>query len=269
VFPDDSVIRRVNREGVLLLGGGRALLLQLAHPKVAQGVADHSDFESRPFQRLWRTLDASYAMVFGSAGQARATAARLRQVHEGVTGPGYAANDPDLLFWVHATLIDTALRVHGLFFRPLSAFEYESYYEDAKAVAEILGVPRERQPERFAGFVEYMRRTVPGLEVTPAARRLAGQVLAPPLPCAAAPLVALGRELTVGLLPRGVRAKYGYPWSPARERALRASMLASRIYLPLVPAPVRQAPARMWGLLAGPHRLSGGTIRTDLGAPNG
>ena len=75
LFPPDAVVRRVDGESVLLLGGGRALLMQLAHPLVAKGVAEHSDFRRDPFARLRRTLDATYAIVFGSEAEARAAAA--------------------------------------------------------------------------------------------------------------------------------------------------------------------------------------------------
>ena len=44
---------RLNREAMLLLGAGpRALLLQIAHPLVAAGVADHCDFRTDPWRRL-------------------------------------------------------------------------------------------------------------------------------------------------------------------------------------------------------------------------
>src|SRR5438270_11377626 len=96
LFPDNAVIRRVSSESILLLGGGRALLMQLAHPKVAAGVADHSGFEADPFGRLRRTLDATYNIVFGTEEEAQLTASKLWAVHERVTGPGYHANDPYL-----------------------------------------------------------------------------------------------------------------------------------------------------------------------------
>src|SRR5947199_9427731 len=110
LFPEDAVIRRVDGEGVLLLGGGRALLMQLAHPQVAAGVADHSGFASDPFGRLRRTLEATYTIVFGSEEEADLVARQLWAVHERVTGPGYHANEPELLLWVTANLIETAMR---------------------------------------------------------------------------------------------------------------------------------------------------------------
>jgi uncharacterized protein (DUF2236 family) len=254
MFSNGSVIRRVNREGVLLLGGGRALLLQLAHPLVARAVAEHSDFTLYPYRRLWRTLEASYTMVFGDEPAARATARGLWHIHEGVSGAGYRANDPDLLLWVHATLIETALRVHGLFFRPLTPAEYEQYYREAKCLAEALGVPLALQPEDFAAFRAYWRKAVGSLEVTPDARELAHAVLHPPLPLAATPLAELGRQLTIGLLPGRVRRQYGFGWGPRRESALRAAMEASRTFLPLVPSPLRHAPATLFTRAQGTGR---------------
>jgi len=109
LFGPDSLTWRVNREQALLLGGGRALLLQLAHPLVAAGVADHSDFRSDPLRRLRRTLDATLAMIFGTTAEAEAAAAGVRAVHERVTGTlrtrvgrfdagtPYRAEDPALL----------------------------------------------------------------------------------------------------------------------------------------------------------------------------
>src|SRR5919106_5867291 len=98
----------VNRERVLLVGGQRALILQLAHPLVAAGVADHSDFPARAMERLRRTLDLSLATIYGTPEEAAAATARIRAVHDRVTGRAgdrsYAANDPPLLLWVNATL---------------------------------------------------------------------------------------------------------------------------------------------------------------------
>ncbi|MES4792129.1 MAG: DUF2236 domain-containing protein, partial [Chloroflexota bacterium] len=205
LFPPDAVIRKVDGEGVLLLGGGRALLMQLAHPSVAQGVADHSDFERDPFGRLRRTLEASFSMVFGTEEAARRTAAVLRSVHGRVTGPGYRANDPELLLWVHATLVDTALTVYRRFVGHLSPEEQEAYYRESALVAEIIGVPRDRQPADLAAFRDYMRTMIATLEVTDTARRVARAVLSPQVPWPAEPLLALVRQITIGLLPLPLR----------------------------------------------------------------
>src|SRR5438128_8311522 len=109
LYRPDSVSWRVNRESALLLAGGRALLMQLAHPAVAAGVDEHSDFRRRPLARLLRTLDLYLQLSFGDRGEALAAAQAINHVHHGVHGAGYTAVEPSLLFWVQATLIDSGL----------------------------------------------------------------------------------------------------------------------------------------------------------------
>jgi uncharacterized protein (DUF2236 family) len=251
-FPPDAVIRRVDGENALLFGAGRALLMQLAHPAVAQGVADHSDFEHDPLRRLRGTLDASYTVVFGTRQQAERMAATIRRVHHHVTGEGYRADDPALLLWVHATLVDTALRVYRTLIGPLDPDEEAEYYEQSSVVAELLGCPRNDQPADIASFRDYMRTMVCTLEVTPTARRVAAAVLRPhlqlagrvPIGPAAAPALALVRFLTVGMLPEPLRAQYGFSWDARRQAALRIGTEATRRALAMVPAPLRRvAPA--------------------------
>jgi len=215
--------------------------MQLAHPLVARGVAEHSGFAADPFARLRRTLDASHAIVFGTRAQAERAAAGVRAVHERVTGPGYAANDPALLMWVHATLVDTALRVHARFLGPLPPAHAATYYEQSAKVAELLGVPRVEQPADLDAFRAYVRHMVATLVVGEQARRAAEAVLHPSVPWVAEPLFALARQLTVGLLPPPLRAGYGLSWDSGREAALLAGGLAVRQVLPRVPAPLRRA----------------------------
>src|SRR2546422_10878417 len=94
LYADDSITRRVNRENILLLGGGRALLMQLAHPKVAAGVDEHSDFRTHPIQRLRRTIRMIMAIVFGDRDTALAAARAVNQPHGRVRGKGYRALAP-------------------------------------------------------------------------------------------------------------------------------------------------------------------------------
>src|SRR5438309_9660593 len=106
LYSDDSITRRVNRENVLFLGGGRALLMQLAHPKVAAGVDDHSDFRTHPIRRLRRTVLMTMAIVFGARETALAAAGAVNQVHARVRVHDFRARDPNPPVWVRATLVD-------------------------------------------------------------------------------------------------------------------------------------------------------------------
>ncbi|HEX9969740.1 MAG TPA: oxygenase MpaB family protein [Acidimicrobiales bacterium] len=240
MFPADAVVRRVDGERVLLVGAGRALLMQLAHPLVAKGIAEHSDFHADPYGRLRRTLAASYTMTFGTVAEAERTAEVVRSVHERVRGEGYDANDPELVMWVHATLIDTALRVHGRFFGGLSAAEAEEYYRQSKRKAVLFGTPEADQPRDLAEFRDYMSWMVATLRVSDDARRLAHDIVYPDLPLPLAPLVRLGREVTAGLLPPSFRRQFGLYWDPLRGVALEAAALASRLALPTLPPVIRR-----------------------------
>jgi uncharacterized protein (DUF2236 family) len=255
LFPSDAVIRRVDSELVLLLGGGRALLMQLAHPLVARGVAEHSGFESDPLARLERTLTATYAVVFGTTAQAVRAGQVVRSVHERVTGPGYYANDPELLLWVHATLVDTALAVHRRFLRPLPAGDADRYYQESTRVAEVFGLRRDQQPEDLAAFRRYVDGMVADLAggLTDQSRQLANSVLHPRLPMVTAPLMLGVRELTTALVPGRLRQAYGLSWDRRRQTALGAASLVLRTGLPLVPTLLRRLPPGAVRLLTAPQ----------------
>lgn len=249
LFGPGSMVWRVNGETAMLLGSGRALLMQIAHPMVAEGVADHSDFEADGFDRLWRTLDAVLTVAFGDTEQALAAAGRVTGIHGRVAGSRggrpYSALDPNLLLWVHATLVDTALVTYGRFVGPLGPGDQERYYQEMKRFAGAFGVPDEILPPDIALFRRYLYQAVSGLEVTPEARRMARGVLAPPAPSLLAPVRGLLRASTVGLLPGRLRWAFGLAWGPARDRALGLAAGAARRTLPALPSNVRVWPHAM------------------------
>lgn len=248
MFPPDAIIRRVDGEGALLFGAGRALLLQLAHPGVAQGVADHSDFARDPRRRLQGTLNASYRIIFGSRAEAEATAAGVRRIHERVTGPGYAATDPALLLWVHATLVDTALLVYTSLVGTLTAAEQEAYYQQSRVVAEMMGCPQASQPADLAAFRDYVRDMVCTAEVTPTAHQVARSLLKPrvlvagtvPVSWAAEPALALARFITIGTLPEPIRLQYGFQWDSRRAAALWLAAQMARRAIGVLPYSLRR-----------------------------
>jgi len=256
----DRTAWRLHREVVMLAGWGRAILLQLAHPLVAQGVADHSSFaaDSRGrVRRLNRTLRAMLALTFGTAEEAADAATAINKIHDRVhgrlregagaftAGTGYSAHDPALLAWVHATLVDTFILTFERFVAPLSPVERDRYCREAGGVAPLLGIPPDVLPRGTGELATYMERMLSSGEiaVTGQARSLAREVLSPGLPWPARPLLALARLTTVGLLPPSIREAYGLEWSPRRERALRLLSAATRRGLPLLPPLVRHWPA--------------------------
>jgi len=246
LLPWNSVVRRVNAETALLLGGQRALLLQIAHPDVAAGVADHSDFQESPFDRLWRTLGAMLEVVFGDADQAAGAATRVGGVHAGVHGRrgdhGYDARDPQLLLWVHATIVDTGLRAYEAFVHPLPRSVQERYYAEMKLVAAAFGVPEGLQPPGLVDFERYLEDALGRLTVTSQARELARDVLFPPVSPVLRPATATLRLATAGLLPGRIRDAYALEWARTRSWRFRCLEAATRYVVPVLPSRVRRWP---------------------------
>lgn len=252
-----SVAWKVNREGVLVAGGGAALLLQLAHPLVAAGVDQHSDFQKSPIRRLRRTLDAVYDVSFGEPADARAAAERVNKTHRRVhgilrddtrqlpAGTPYSALDPALLLWVHATLVETARVVYEDLVQPLTRRERAIFYSEMKPVARAFGVPDEEQPPSYADFRRYFDDMIRGpiLEVTPTAHRLAEAVLHPPIPLVPRIAGDAGSIITFGLLSPPIRARYGVRWTLAHDLAWRATRTSLRTLVRLLPDSARAVPA--------------------------
>ncbi|HSL11751.1 MAG TPA: oxygenase MpaB family protein [Actinomycetota bacterium] len=245
-FPVGSVARRINAETRLLLGGPRALLLQLAEPRVAAGVADHSDFASDPFGRLWNTLDLTLTVGFGDAEQARAAAGRIARTHAGVTGArgdvAYRATDPELLAWVHATLVDSALVTYERFVGRVGPRARDIYVTEMNAQGAAFGVPSDRLWRDHGGFAASVTDAIRALRVDDEARTLANAVLHPAVSAPVRPVGALLAWITAGLLPSTVRDAYGLPWTARDERALEVVGAAARMAGGLLPDVVRRWP---------------------------
>jgi uncharacterized protein (DUF2236 family) len=242
-----------------VLGWGRAILLQIAHPLVARGVADHTAFQRTPWGRLRRfhgTLAAMLGSTFGTADEVHDIARRVTGIHDrvhgqlrGHAGPfgpetRYSAHDPALLRWVHATLVQSHLLVYDLYVGPLAPDDRDRYCHEASGMEHLLRMPPGTLPRTAAQLERYVAGMLVGGEVvvTDVARRLARDVIWPPGSWAAAPLVWLLRLPTIGLLPPAIRAAYGFRWTGTHERALRLSVRLLRATLPMTPSVVRHWP---------------------------
>lgn len=243
---------RVDRETVLLLGGRRALLLQLAHPLVAQGVADHSNFQNDRFGRLFRTLDLSLTIVFGEPERSAAAIEQIKAVHRVVhgtlprdvgaykKGTPYRADDPELLLWVHATLVETALHFYERFVAPLSPTERDDYYQDTIEPAMRIGVPDSLLPASYGGFQGYWDSVIHGKElaVGPTGLELAQAILYPSFRWFPRQLLDPLNVITVGTLPEPVRSMYGLRWNLLMDGGLK-------LVSATVPKVIRALPPRL------------------------
>ena len=252
LFGPDSVTWRVMREPALVLGAGRALLLQVAHPLVAQGAIDHSAYATDPFGRLERTMLWVTFVSYGTTREARAASRQVNRLHRRITGTlpaatstrrvgagtAYAATDPRLLLWVHATFVDTLLTTHDALVGGLDAADRDAFVREWHAVARLMGVPKRLLWPDHAAMTAYIRSEIAEGSVQPGAgsRRIARVILQPPLPSPALrPLWDTLIFVMAGLLPPSLRRGYGIPWSPAHTAAhlaLRTTLRTGGVALP-------------------------------------
>ncbi len=196
-YGPESEAWRINREATALLAAApRALLLQLAHPLVAEGVEQHSRFREDPRARLEGTLHSYMRLVYGTRAEARAELRRLNRLHERIRGDvrdpvaatlgreRYSARDADLALWVHATLIDSTLAAYEAWIEPLPEERAARVYDETRPIGLAFGIPNDLLPTDLGHFRAYFDGMIgPGgpIRVTPTARDLAGTILHPPL----------------------------------------------------------------------------------------
>lgn len=255
-YGPDSMMWRINREAVLLGAGPTALLLQIAHPLVAEGVAQHSTFESDPFRRLHGTIATTMDLVFGDGPAAERAVRRLNRIHTGVRGmvadedarrlaDRYRALDPELLLWVQVTLIVSSVRAYQRWVGPLSRADLERFWAEARSVGTRLGIPASSSPADWPALIAYWRRMLARegpISVTPTARRLAPLIIRPPLPLVPALAVDLLALPGLSLLPTRLRDEFGIEWSERREALARALGYAIRGWTMVVPPSLRSMP---------------------------
>lgn len=255
VIRQGGIFQRLWGDRVVLVGGPAAILLQVAHPLVAAGIAAHSDYRQGPGHRLLATLDATLTISFGDAQQARAAAAEVGRRHVPVrgvldqlarsyaAGTSYAATDPDLALWVYATLVHTAYRVHQRYGVRIDAGQREAYLTESMPFAQLFGVPPESIPPTWREFSHYLQRTADEtLDVTAAAREVGVDMMRPRLVPPAPGTGVLLRAVSADLLPPRVRDGYALPWNRQQQLQVKAFSRLMRGLWPRAPRPLRQFP---------------------------
>lgn len=255
VVGPQSVTWRFSSDVRLLLAPLYALLLQVAHPTVAAGVWDHSDFETRPWDRLMRTFDFLLVLQYGGA-DAVAEGRRLREMHTTITGVRadgrrYCALERGAYSWVHATLIETYVRAHQHFGRPMKREQLERFYREFVGLGRLVGVREGDLPSSWDGFRVYFDHMVahelgpnetvdhllaavrkpasPGLRFVP-------EFLWTALRLPPARLVYLGG---LGLMPSNLRERLHVNWSRREELEFRLISMSSRALDPILPAALK------------------------------
>jgi uncharacterized protein (DUF2236 family) len=282
LFGPGSTTWLVLREPLLILAGARALLLQAAHPHVAQGAIDHSAFAEDPFGRLMRTFDWAGAVAFGTTAEAREASARVNRLHRKVTGTlpqkhagagvkagtSYSAMDGDLLLWVHATFVDTLLVAHDRLVGGLTQAERDRFVKEWEPVARLMGVPERLLWPDHASMRAYVDYQVAKGFARPTAgsRLVAKTVLHPPLPSPVMrPLMEMVTFTSVGFLPPKLRQGYRIFWTPAHEAAHASIEVMLRTTRGRLPHRMRVAPIYDFAMA----RARGGLVKVPRGRLKG
>jgi uncharacterized protein (DUF2236 family) len=207
LFGPGSVAWRLHREPALLVGGLRALMLQALHPLAIAAVADHSDYRADVWGRYARTTNYVVTTIFGTTRQAEALGARVREVHrpirgvDKVTGRPYSADDPDLLLWIHATLVESFLGSYRRFVRPLGVDDADRYVAEMVRQATLVGLPADDVPATEAANRRLIDSFRSELTVTRPAVQAVDTVLHPPLSRWRRPLWWVAGEAALALMP--------------------------------------------------------------------
>lgn len=254
-FNDSSMIRRIHREQVVGLGGSRALLMQAAHPVAFAGFFMSTGSLDDPYPRLYRTARVLDTILFGEREAADRVTATVRRVHSATrgtlpapagkfpAGTPWAADDPELMLWIIATLADSGALVYTRYVRGLTRKQRDSYWQDWRVVGQLFGLSDRDMPADSTELSEYTHDMLRSdiLHVSPAARELGIEiVLRPPVPIPARPLLEVANFIIVGLLPSAIRRQYGLRWDPIRSVALRVGAESTkRMLVPVLPGKLR------------------------------
>jgi uncharacterized protein (DUF2236 family) len=234
-FGPASVTWRLGRDLSNPVAGLRALLMQSLHPLAMAGVDEHSGWRQDPIGRLAATAAYVTVVSYGEKAAAERAAARVRRIHTHVRGTDpvtkqpYAADDPALLLWVHAALVDAGLATAALLGTPLSEQDADRYVAEMVAAAVLVGIPADLAPDSTAALDAYITSVRPVLQASPAARESMAYLLDPPgLDEDVAEIWLDIRDAAVLALPVWARELHGFadppPLTPERRTAIRQAL---------------------------------------------
>ncbi len=251
LFGPGSMHWKIYRSPSMIFGAYSALLLQIAHPAVADGVAQFSQFSKDYLGRAERTFTSMIKIYFGDQKIALQSGRKLHHIHNLIRGKiqvnkngtvieeDYCANDPKHLCWVQATLVATSIQVYEMVVRELSGQEKERFFQESKITAKVMGIPSDEYPQDYAAFQRYYNRMINGnyLRVDKTTRDLAKVIFDPPhIPGSLAKLFA------AGLLPFHFRTEFDLKYNTWQKKLFNFLIRIAAIILWLIPSPLGFTP---------------------------
>lgn len=266
----NSMTWKITRENAVLAGSAAAVLLQLAHPHIAHAIDQHSSFKKDPVGRGQKTALFGTSMGFGDLDTAFRSARAVYNIHSKVkgilpeaagrfaAGSSYAANMPDSMFWVIATLVETSIKSYTTYVGPLTENEIERYYQESRDFGGLFGIPDEAMPKNYQEFRVYMDRMLNSdvLAVTPTSRALSKILFDPKnfkLPMGG--VMGSLELLTSELLPPRLAEGFGLPnpRTTTNQAKLKVMKKAAKAAYRVLPSTLRYSPAYLMAM----HRING------------
>jgi len=251
IFGPNSMHWKIYACPAVILGSYNALLLQIIHPAVAEGVSRFSKFNTDYLGRAERTITGMIKIYFGDVRTALASAAKLHHIHNRIRGTitvqkdnkefqtNYCASDPQHLLWVQATLVQTSLIAYEKINGRLSAEEKNLFYEESKKVALLMGIPLSAYPRDYLSFLKYYKSMIAGdfLRVDATTHSLAKAIFKPPyFPAYFAKLLA------AGFLPTHYRKAFKLKYGKQSRVIFNAIIAMSKFITKVIPHPFGYTP---------------------------
>lgn len=246
------LLREIAKEPIFLLGGQYAILLQFAHPGLAQGSLEHSDFAGRILNRLKTTTRFLVACVYGTPEEKEAIMGVIHRKHATVKGGGdeeskrlgafdaYYADDPELHKWTAATLFMSLIVVHKAIFGEVPRSKQEQLFKETAIYATSLRMPPSMWPKTLDEFEVYWNDGVNNLPITPWAKTLCHQLMYPKyMPFYLHAPMPIARLLTFHWLPERVRNEYGFPETKMKKHMYGFWIAYLRVVYKVIPKGIR------------------------------
>lgn len=234
-------------DGIFLLGGQYAILCQFAHPGLAQGTFEHSNFSSRLLNRLKTTARFLNAAVYGTLEEKEAIFSVIHGAHTSVKGENYYADDPELHKWTAATLFMSLVVVHEAFFGKLSREKLEALFKESAIYGTSLRMPSEMWPATLDDFWVYWNHNIETLKITDWAKSLCKDLLYPKhIPLFIKPVSPVSRLLTINWLPERLCRDYGLKITPFKRAAYHFVVGYVALTYPHFPKKLKTMPSRYY-----------------------
>ncbi|MGH2616570.1 MAG: oxygenase MpaB family protein, partial [Thermomicrobiales bacterium] len=228
LFGPQSVSWRAYASPASSLGVATAVLMQMIHPRVVRMIDQASNVRNDPAGRAAGTARYGITITYGDTETAERAGEVLRTIHshkqaaDPISGETYTPNEPDLLLWVHGTLVWAVLAACDRWGPPLTAAERDRFVDEQRVAARLVGIDPEVAPRSVAELDAFMEGMLPKLGYVTSTRFMREMMVPPKLPFTPAGLVQLViTRAAVDLLPPAIQDLYGFRWSALNHWLVR------------------------------------------------